>query len=58
MLETVRQFRLHYSDHAQGALGSLVAMSSLLSRDIESQEQDVEISSIRDRVLSGTSDEG
>ena len=26
MLETVGQFRLHYIDHAQGALGSLVAM--------------------------------
>ena len=32
MLETMRQFRLQYSDHAQGALGSLV----LLSRVIES----------------------
>ena len=39
-------------------LGSLVATSSLLSRVIESQGQDVEISSIRDRVLSGTGDEG
>ena len=37
MLETVGQFRLHYSDQAQGALGSLVATSSLLSRVIESQ---------------------
>ena len=36
MLETVRQFRLQYSDQAQGALGSLVVMSSLLSRVIES----------------------
>ena len=58
MLETVGQFRLHYSDHAQGALGSLVDMSSLLSRVIESQGQDVEISSIRDRGLSGTGNEG
>ena len=32
-------------------------MSSLLSRVIESQGQDVEISSIRDRVQSGTGDE-
>ena len=39
-------------------LGSLVATSSLLSRVIESQGQDAEISSIRDRVLSGTGDEG
>ena len=31
MLETEGQFRLHYSDQAQGALGSLVATSSLLS---------------------------
>ena len=37
MLETVGQFRLQYSDHAQGALGSLVDMPSLLSRVIESQ---------------------
>ena len=36
MLETVGQFRLQYSDQAQGALGSLVAMPSLLSRVIES----------------------
>ena len=33
MLETVGQFRLEYSE-AQGALGSLVATSSLLSRVI------------------------
>ena len=58
MLETVRQFRLQYSDMAQGALGSLVATPSLLSRVIESQWQDVEISSIRDRVQSGTGDKG
>ena len=37
MLETVGQFGLQYSDQAQGVLGSLVAMSSLLSRVIESQ---------------------
>ena len=57
MLETVGQFRLQYSDQAQGVLGSLVATSSLLSRVIESQGQDADISSIRDRVLSGTGDE-
>ena len=33
-------------------------MPSLLSRVIESQGQDVEISSIRDRVLSSTGDKG
>ena len=37
MLKTVGQFRLQYSDRAQEALGSLVAMPSLLSRVIESQ---------------------
>ena len=47
MLETVGQFRLQYTDQAQGELGSLVATPSLLSRVIESQGQDVEISSIR-----------
>ena len=57
MLETVKQFRLHYSDQAQGALGSLVATPSLLSKVIESQWQDVEISSIKDRVQSDTGDE-
>ena len=35
MLETMGQFRLHYSDQAQGELGSLVA-TWLLSRVIES----------------------
>ena len=35
-----------------------MATLSLLSRVIESQGQDVEILSIRDRVQSGTSDEG
>ena len=36
MLETVGQFRLQYTDRAQGELRSLVAMPSLLSRVIES----------------------
>ena len=58
MLETVGQFRLQYSDQAQGVLGSLVATSFLLSSVIESQGQDAEISSIRDRILLGTGDEG
>ena len=40
MLETMGQFRLQYRDQAQGALGSLVAMPSLLSKVIESQGQD------------------
>ena len=58
MLETVGQFRLQYSEQNQGTLGSLVATPSLLSRVIESQWQDVEIVSIRDRVQSSTGDEG
>ena len=58
MLETVRQFRLQYSEHTQGALGSLVAMPSLLIKVIKSQGKDAEISSIRDQVRSGTGDEG
>ena len=58
MLETIGQFGLQYSEQAQGTLGSLVATPSLLSRVIESQWQDAEIVSIRDRVQSGTSDEG
>ena len=58
MLETVGQFELQYSEQAQGTLGSLVATSSLLSRVIESQGQDAEIVSIRDRVQSGTGDGG
>ena len=49
---------MQYNDQAQGVLGSLVATPSLLSRVIESQGQDAEISSIRDRVLSSTGDEG
>ena len=39
-------------------LWSLVVTPSLLSRVIESQGQDSEISSIKDRVQSGTGDEG
>ena len=35
-----------------------MATPSLLSRVIESQEQDIEISSIKDRVQSGTGDKG
>ena len=58
MLKNVGQFMLQYNDQAQEALGILVAMPSLLSRVIESQGQDVEILSIKDRVQLGTSDEG
>ena len=58
MHETVGQFRLQYNEKAQGTLGSLVATPSLLSRVIESQRQDAEIVSIRDRVQSGIGDEG
>ena len=58
MLETVGQFRLQYNEQAQGTLGSLVATPSLLSRVIESQWQDAEIVFIRDRVQSGTGNEG
>ena len=58
MLETIGQFRLQYSDQAQGRLGSLVAMPSLPSRVIHSQGQDVKIVSIKDRVQSGMCDEG
>ena len=39
-------------------MGSLVATPSLLSRVIESQGQDAEIVSTRDRVQSGTINEG
>ena len=56
MLKTIGQFGLQYSEHAQGTLGSLVATSSLLSRVIESQRQDAEIVSIRDRVQLGSSE--
>ena len=50
ILEVVGQFRLEYSEQAQDVLGSLVSTPSLLSRVIESQGQNVEISSARDRV--------
>ena len=50
MLETMGQFGLQYSDQAQRALGSLVATPSLLSKVIESQGQDTELVSIRDRL--------
>ena len=52
------QFGLQYSEQAQGVMGSLMAMPSLLSRVIESQGQDTEVLSIRDRVRSGMGDEG
>ena len=39
-------------------MGSLVATPSLLSKVIESQGQDTEVVSIRDRVRSGMGDEG
>ena len=58
MLEIVGQLRLQYNDHAQGALGSLVATPSLLSRVIESQGKNTKIWSIRDWVQSGTGDKG
>ena len=58
MLETVGQFRLQYGEQAQGELGSLVAMPSLLSRVIKSQGQDAEIASIRDRVQADMDDKG
>ena len=58
MLETVGQFGLQYNEQAQGTLGSLVATPSLLSRVMESQGQDAEIVSMKDRVQSGTGDEG
>ena len=56
MLKSMGQFKLQYSYQAQGELGSLVAMPSLLRRVIASQGQDVEILSIRDRVPSGMGD--
>ena len=58
MLETVEHFGLQYIEQDQGTLGSLVATPSLLSRVIESQRQDSEIVSIRDRVQLGIGDEG
>ena len=57
MLEIIGQFRLQYDEQAQGTLGSLMATPSLLSRVIESQGQDAELVSVRDRVQSGTTDE-
>ena len=58
MLKVMGQFRLQYSDQAQGILGSLMVTPSLLNRVIESQGHDTEISSIRDRVQLGIGDEG
>ena len=58
MFEVVGQFRLHYRDQAQGTLGSLVAMPSLLNKVIEFQEQDIEIFSIRDQVRLSIGDQG
>ena len=58
MLNTVGQFGLQYSEQAQGTLGIFVATLSLLSIVIKSQGQDTEIVSIKDRVQSGTGDEG
>ena len=58
MLEIVGHFLLKYNDQAQDVVGSLVATPSLLSKVIESQEQDTEIVYIKDWVQSGTSDEG
>ena len=58
MLEAVGQLGLYYSEQTQSILGSLVATLFLLSRVIESQGEDAEILSIRDRVQLGTGDEG
>ena len=58
MLETVGLFGLQYRDQTQGTFGILVATPSLLSRVIESQRQDAEIVSIRDRVQLDMGDEG
>ena len=58
MLKTMGQFRLQYSDHAQGKLGSLVATPSQLGKVIELQGQDVEILSIRDWVRLDIGDKG
>ena len=52
------QFGLQYNEQTQGALGILVATPSLLSRVIESQWQDAEIVSLRDRVQPDIGDEG
>ena len=58
MLDTLGQFSLQYSELTEGVLGSLVATPSLLSIVIESQEQDVEIMSIKDQIQVGMGDEG
>ena len=58
ILEAVGQFGLYYSEQTQGILRSLVATLSLLSRVIESQGEDTEILSIRDRVQLDTGDKG
>ena len=58
MLQPVGQFGLQYSEQAQGVIGSLVAMPSLLIKVIESQGQDTEVVSIRDRVRSRMGDKG
>ena len=58
MLETVGRFSLQYYDQAQDVLGRLVVMPSLLSRVIESQGQDAEMVSIKDRVRTNTGGEG
>ena len=39
MLETVGKFGLQYSEQAQGTLGNLVAMPSLLDRVIKSRDR-------------------
>ena len=58
MIKTMEQFGLSYNDQAEGTLGILVAMPSLIYRVIESQGQDTEILSIRDWVQTSTGDEG
>ena len=58
MLEVVGQFGLHYRGQTQGALGSLVATPSLLSRVIKFQDRDTNLLSIMDRLQSDTGDEG
>ena len=58
MLEVVGMFVLQYSEQARGTLGSLVPTLSLLVRVIESQGQDAEMVSIKDKIQSGTGDEG
>ena len=57
MLKVVGQFGLYYSEQTRVILGSLVATLSLLSRVIESQGEDTEILSIKDRIQLGTGDE-